>query len=45
MRIGAIFPQLEIGADPAVIRDYAQSVEGMGYDHILVYNHVLGAHR
>jgi probable F420-dependent oxidoreductase len=44
MRIGAIFPQLEIGADPAVIRDYAQAVEAMGFDHILVYDHVLGAH-
>ena len=44
MKIGAIFPQLEIGDDPAVIRDYAQAVEGMGYDHILAYDHVLGAH-
>jgi probable F420-dependent oxidoreductase len=44
MRIGAIFPQLEIGSDPTVIRDYAQAVEGLGYDHLLVYDHVLGAH-
>ena len=44
MNIGAIFPQLEIGSDPVVIRDYAQAVEQMGYDHILVYDHVLGAH-
>ena len=44
MKIGAIFPQLEIGNDPAVIRDYAQAVEAMGFDHILVYDHVLGAH-
>ena len=36
MRIGPIFPQLEIGADPSLIRDYAQAVEGMGYDQILV---------
>jgi probable F420-dependent oxidoreductase len=43
MRIGAIFPQTEIGADPAVIRDFAQAVEGMGFDHLLVYDHVLGA--
>jgi hypothetical protein len=42
--IGAIFPQLEIGSDPVVIRDYAQAVEGMGFDHILAYDHVLGAH-
>ena len=43
MRIGAIFPQTEIGADPAVIRDYAQAVEELGYTHILAYDHVLGA--
>lgn len=43
MQFGAIFPQTEIGADPAVIRDYAQAVEEIGYDHILTYDHVLGA--
>ncbi len=43
MRTGAIFPQLEIGADPLAVRDYAQAVEGLGYDHLLVYDHVLGA--
>jgi probable F420-dependent oxidoreductase len=43
VRLGAIFPQLESGADPVAIRDYAQAVEGMGYDHILIYDHVLGA--
>lgn len=43
MRIGAIFPQTEIGNSPADIRDYAQAVEAFGYKHILVYDHVLGA--
>ncbi len=43
MRIGAIFPQTEIGSDPLAIRDYAQAVEDMGYKHILVYDHVVGA--
>jgi len=43
MRIGAIFPQTEIGNDPAVIRDYAQAVEDLGFSHILAYDHVLGA--
>lgn len=43
MQIGVTFPQNEIGADPAVIRDYAQAVEGLGYQHVLVYDHVLGA--
>lgn len=44
MRLGAIFPQTEIGNDPAAIRDYAQAAEQLGYDHLLVYDHVLGAH-
>ena len=43
MRLGAIFPQKEIGADPAAVRDYAQAAEDLGYDHLLVYDHVLGA--
>ncbi len=43
MRIGAIFPQLESGVDPSAIRDYAQAVEDLGYSHLLIYDHVLGA--
>lgn len=43
MRIGAIFPQTEFGDDPAAIREYAQVVEELGYNHILLYDHVLGA--
>jgi probable F420-dependent oxidoreductase len=43
MRIGAVFPQTEIGNDPAAIRAYAQAVEELGYRHILIYDHVLGA--
>lgn len=44
MKFGVVFPQTEIGDDPAVIRDYAQAVEQLGYDHLLVFDHVLGAH-
>ena len=44
MRFGVVFPQLEIGNDPLVIRDYAQAAEELGYYHLLVYDHVLGAH-
>jgi len=45
VKLGVIFPQVEIGNDPATIRDYAQAVEQLGYDHLLVYEHVLGASR
>lgn len=43
MRIGVVFPQYEIGNDPAVIRDFAQAAEQLGYAHLVVYDHVLGA--
>ncbi len=43
VKIGAIFPQIEIGDDPIGVRDYAQAVEAMGFTHILAYDHVLGA--
>ena len=43
LRIGVTFPQIEIGADPVAIRDYAQAAEALGYDHLLAYDHVLGA--
>lgn len=43
MQYGAVFPQTEIGADPAMIRDYVQAVEGLGFDYLLTYEHVLGA--
>ncbi len=43
MNLGAVFPQTEFGADPAAVRDYAQTVEGLGLTHVLAYDHVLGA--
>src|SRR4249920_1670313 len=43
MRIGAVFPQLEIGSAPVDIAHWATQVEQLGYEYILVYDHVLGA--
>ena len=43
MKIGSFFPQLEIGAYPLVVRDWAETVAAAGYNHILAYDHVLGA--
>jgi probable F420-dependent oxidoreductase len=42
MQIGAVFPQLDIGADPIGMRDYAQAAEALGYSHILAFDHVIG---
>ena len=43
MKAGVVFPQTEIGADPAAVRDYVQAAEGLGFSHLIVYDHVLGA--
>lgn len=43
MKTGVVFPQLEIGTDPFVIRDFAQAVEGMGFDYLTIFDHVIGA--
>ncbi len=43
MKVGVTFPQIEIGNDPQLIKDYAQAAEDLGYNHLLVFDHVLGA--
>lgn len=43
MQVGAVFPQLEIGTDPETIATYARTLEELGYDHIVIFDHVLGA--
>ncbi len=43
MQIGVVYPQTEFGDDPAAIKDYAQTVEGLGFSHVLAYDHILGA--
>ena len=43
MRFGVAFPTTEIGHDLAAVRDFAQTAEALGYDHIRVLDHVLGA--
>ena len=43
LTLGAVLPTNEIGGDPGAIRDYAQAAEGLGFDHLLIYDHVLGA--
>jgi len=43
MRIGAVFPQTELGGDASAVRDYGQRVEELGFSHLLAYDHVVGA--
>ncbi len=44
MKFGVTFPQTEIGRDPAAIRDFVQTAEDAGFDYLVAYDHVLGAH-
>lgn len=43
MRIGVVFPQTELGGDPGVVRAYGEGVQGLGFTHVLAYDHVVGA--
>jgi len=45
VRIGVIFPQSESGnATASQIKEYAQGVDALGFKHILLFDHVVGAH-
>jgi len=43
LRIGVVFPQTEIDSDRGAVREYVAAVSELGYSHIAVYDHVLGA--
>lgn len=43
LRLGVVFPTCEIGDDPVAVRDFAQAAEDLGYDHLVTYDHVVGA--
>jgi probable F420-dependent oxidoreductase len=43
MKVGAIFPQTECGTDVKAIGEFVRAVEAMGFDHLFVADHVLGA--
>jgi probable F420-dependent oxidoreductase len=45
MKLGAVFPQTEIGADSGGVRAFAEGVQDLGFEHLHAYDHVLGAHR
>ncbi len=43
MQLNAFFPSIDIGIDPAKIRDWAQAAEDLGYAYIEMPDHVFGA--
>jgi probable F420-dependent oxidoreductase len=43
MEIGVAYPQNELRGDPTAVRRFGKAAEDMGFDHLLAYDHVLGA--
>ncbi len=43
MQLGAVLSQNEIGTDLGALRAYAQAVQDLGYDFLVVADHVVGA--
>jgi probable F420-dependent oxidoreductase len=43
MKIGVIYPQTELKGDPTAVHRIGLAAEELGYDHLLTYDHVLGA--
>jgi probable F420-dependent oxidoreductase len=43
MQIGVVYPQIELGGDPEAVRRIGRATEDLGFDHLLAYDHVLGA--
>ncbi len=43
IKFGVVLPQTELGGTAVAVRGYASRVEEAGYDHLLAYDHVVGA--
>jgi probable F420-dependent oxidoreductase len=43
MKIGAVYPQIELGGAPEAFDKIGRAVEDMGLDHLVMYDHVVGA--
>ncbi|MGE0686434.1 MAG: LLM class F420-dependent oxidoreductase [Dehalococcoidia bacterium] len=44
MKLGTVFSHPQMGNDPAAWKDFAQAVEGAGFNHIVAAEHVAGGH-
>jgi probable F420-dependent oxidoreductase len=43
LQIGVVYPQTELRGDPGAVRRIGKGAEDLGFDHLLAYDHVLGA--
>ena len=45
MKLGTVFAHPQMGNDPAAWKDFAQAMEGAGFNHIVAAEHVAGVMR
>lgn len=43
MKLGAVYPQIELSGAPEAVHAIGTAVEAMGLKHLVMYDHVLGA--
>ncbi len=43
MDVGVAYPHNELRGDPTAVRRFGTAIEALGFDHLLSYDHVLGA--
>jgi len=43
MKLGMVYPQIELGGDPGAVRAMADAAVDLGFDYLLAYDHVVGA--
>jgi probable F420-dependent oxidoreductase len=43
VKLGVVYPQTELQGDPEAVGRFARAAEDLGFDHLLAYDHVLGA--
>jgi probable F420-dependent oxidoreductase len=43
VEVGVAYPQNELRGDPTAVLRFGRAVEDLGFDHLLAYDHVLGA--
>jgi probable F420-dependent oxidoreductase len=45
MKLGVTLPLIDIGGEPAVVREFAETAESLGYDFLGTPDHVLGVNK
>lgn len=43
MKLGVVYPQIELGGSTSALRRFARAAEELGFHHLVMYDHVIGA--